>query len=116
MTLLEGHELLIQDAQQRTLGRMTLETVNGDLLSGTFAPGEAFVAVEQLFKDFEEAVNAQALRTVDSIDAAIAELGLRLTATDGSQSIQVHDVQIWSDGGISCRTGGPAASVNGQAA
>ncbi len=93
------------DAQQRLLGRVGVERTEGELVLGTFSAGPAFPAVEHIFHDFEEAANAQALAVVEECDAAIAALGLHLQSPDGSQGIAIHDVQIWSDGGMSCRLG-----------
>jgi hypothetical protein len=56
-----------------------------------------------VFRAFEEAVNSQALAVVDELDAAIATLGLHLRSPDSPQRLDIHDVQIWSDGGITFR-------------
>ena len=91
------------DSQQRQIGQMRVESQEDDLLVGTFVPGPAFPRVEQLFRDFEEAVNAQALHVIDDLDAAIAALGLHLCWPDAREPIAIQDVQIWSDGGMTCR-------------
>jgi hypothetical protein len=62
-------------------------------------------AVERLFEEFEEAVNLQALRLVDELDTEIAALGLYLRTPDGLQRMEIHDVQIWSDGDVTCQLG-----------
>jgi hypothetical protein len=95
----------LMDTQHRQLGQVTVERAENQLLSGKFVPGLAFPAVEPLFRDFEEAVNAQALGVVDQLDRAIAALGLYLCSPDNSQQTPIHDVQIWSDGNITCRLG-----------
>src|SRR5438128_1464990 len=74
-----------------------------DLLCGTFVPGPAFPSVEQLFHEFEAAVEVQALHAIEALDAAIAALGLHLQWPDAREPIAVQDVQIWSDGSITCR-------------
>ncbi len=58
-----------------------------------------------VFQEFEEAVNGQDLGVVERLDSGIAALGLHLRSPEGSLLTDVHDVQIWSDGGISCRIG-----------
>jgi hypothetical protein len=40
-----------------------------------FTPGGAFADGEHVFRKFEEAVNFQALRQIDELDAAIGALG-----------------------------------------
>ena len=39
---------------------------------------------------------------VEELDADMAGLGLRLRC-EGSEPLEVRDVQIWTDGGFSCR-------------
>jgi hypothetical protein len=96
---------------------MTVESATADLITGAFQPGLDFAAVEHLFRDFEEAVNSQALAAVETLDAAIATLGCCLVLPDGSECLAVHDLQIWSDGGFSCRPGTEACSpLNGAQA
>jgi hypothetical protein len=103
------------DVHQRQVGEMVLERSEEKLLFGKFIPGRAFSEVELLFRGFEEAVNLQALRKVDELDAAIGALGLYLRSPDGSQEFAIRDVQIWSDGSITCRLLGPAlADVDGS--
>ena len=98
------------DAQERHIGQIVIERSEAELVFGKFVPGSDFPAVRQLFLDFEEAVNLQALSVVDELDSAIEALGLRLHLPGGSQQIAVHDVQIWSDGSITCRVSDPAQS------
>lgn len=93
----------ILDGQQRQIGQFMIDRSKDDLLFGKFTPGPAFFTVEHLFRQFEEAVNAQALGVVDELDAAISALGLHFSSPDGLQDIGIHDVQIWSDGDITCK-------------
>jgi hypothetical protein len=51
----------------------------------------------------EDATDLQALHKVDELDAVIDALGLHLRWVDGSQELPIRDVQIWSDGAMSCR-------------
>jgi len=102
-------------AHQRQVGEIVIERSEEKLLFGKFIPGRAFSDVEHLFRDFEKAVNLQALRKVDELDTAISALGLYLKSPDGSQELPINDVQIWSDDSITCRLLGPALSeVNGR--
>jgi hypothetical protein len=91
------------DTEQRQLGQMRIERQAEDLLYGTFMPGPAFPNVAQLFHEFEAAVEVQALPVIETLDAAIAALGLHLRWPEAREPITVQDVQIWSDGTITCR-------------
>ena len=99
------------DAEGRQVGQIVIERSEDKLVFGKFTPGPTFPAVQHLFREFEEAVDLQALSVVDELDAAIDALGLHLRSPDGSQRVEIHDVQIWSDGGITCRLGGPTLST-----
>jgi len=98
-----GYSLELMDTGQRPLGQMRIVRQEEDLLYGTFVPGPAFPSVEQLFHEFEAAVEVQALHAIEALDAAIAALGLHLQWPDAREPIAVQDVQIWSDGSITCR-------------
>jgi len=111
-----GESFRLLDGQGRCLGEFRVDSSEGDLLGGRFVPGPDFASAERLFRDFEEAANAQALPLLDDLDAAIASLQLRLQAAGGAAVIPVRDVQIWTDGNMSCRPAAvPAPVVNGAA-
>ncbi|MFN8494793.1 MAG: hypothetical protein U0350_44735 [Caldilineaceae bacterium] len=102
MKLVEDR-LYLLDAKQRWIGELEIEQIVDNLISGLFVPGPDFPAVAEIFQKFEEAVNVQALSVVDNLDAEIARLGLRLCLPDKIECVAIHDVQIWSDGNITCR-------------
>ena len=105
----------LMDTQQRHIGQMQIEHQEDDLLVGTFVPGPGFPSVKRLFRDFEEAVDVQALHVIDELDAAIAALGLYLRRPDVAEPIAIQDVQIWSDGGMTCRLCGQSTTLaNGE--
>lgn len=87
------------------LGHMQMARQEGDVLFGTFHPEAAFQYVAPLFRDFEASVDAQALHALETFDAAIAALGLHLRDPITCEAYAVVDVQIWSDGGMTCRLG-----------
>jgi hypothetical protein len=97
-----GQPLPLMDAQKRHIGNVVPDRQESGLLSGTFSAGTSFPSVASLFQAFEEAADNQALAAVDWLDREIAALGLRLELPDG-QIVPVSDVQIWSDGNMSCR-------------
>ena len=98
------------DARQRQIGKIRIERQEDDLIFGTFIPGPAFSSVEQLFREFEEAVDVQALHVIDDLDTTIATLGLHLRCLEVMEPIQIRDVQIWSNGSITCRLCSQSAS------
>ena len=103
-------------AEKRSLGQVVIERSEEDCCFGSFTPRSAFSAVQPLFRDFEEAVNLQALSIVDELDEAIRALGLHICLPDGSQPVAVEDVQIWSDGRISFKVDSPTAAHLGTPA
>jgi hypothetical protein len=50
------------------------------------------------------------LHVIDELDAAIGALGLYLCWPDVPEPIVIQDVQIWSDGGITCRLCGQSTT------
>jgi hypothetical protein len=91
------------DWQGQQLGHIEIERGEDNLIYGRFIPSPAFSAVQPLFQEFEEAVNLQALSVIDELDRAIEALGLQVYVPGDPQGIAAHDVQIWSDGSITCR-------------
>lgn len=107
-----GYIVDLVDTEQRQIGQMRIERQEEELLWGTFVPGPAFPSVEQLFREFEAAVEVQALHVIEPLDAAIAALGLHLQRSNVREPMAVQDVQIWSDGTMTCRLcEPPVASV-----
>jgi hypothetical protein len=99
------------DRQEQQLGQIEIERREENLIFGRFVPGPAFPAVQHFFQEFEEAVNLQALSVIDELDTAIAALGLHLHTPSDSQRIEARDVQIWSDGSITCRVSSTTLSA-----
>jgi hypothetical protein len=115
MPLQAEHVVQLVDRQGQHLGQITIEQIEADLVRGQFLPGPAFPSVQHLFQAFEEAVDMQALSVIDELDAAIARLGLCVSLSSDGQWMEVHDVQIWSDGSITCRIGSATVSAqNGE--
>lgn len=111
-----GQKLQLIDDKQRSVGKVRIDSQVDQLLTGEFVSGTTFSLVEELFHQFEEAVDVQALGIVDQLDKQIAALGLQLYSPEHGQSIKIHDVQIWRDGGFSCRLLiEPTWTVNGLA-
>ena len=113
MTMEAGQMLKFSDSERRRIGDLTVERRENDLVFAHIEPGPDFTSVEPLFRAFEEAVELQARKRVDELDAEIAALKLHLTTADGSESVPIRDVQIWSDGEMSCRIAADAAGDDG---
>jgi hypothetical protein len=111
MQLQIGQVVHLVDRQDQQMGQIEIERREENLIFGRFVPGPAFSTVQSLFQEFEEAVNLQALSVIDGLDSAIAALGLHLHTLSDSQRIEAHDVQIWSDGSITCRVGSATLSA-----
>jgi hypothetical protein len=110
MELKVGQLIHLMDSSGRQIGQVVIERSEGDLVTGEFSPGPAFTEVQGLFQAFEEAADLQALSAVDELDTQIGSLGLHARDPDDSQCIGVHDLQIWSDGGVSFRLGTPSSA------
>jgi hypothetical protein len=99
------------DRRGQRMGQIEIDRREEDLISGRFIPGPAFSTVQHFFQEFEEAVELQALSVVDALDTAIAALGLRVHTPGEPQYIEVHDVQICSNGRITYREGSATLSA-----
>jgi hypothetical protein len=111
MQLQVEHIVQLVDRQGEQMGAIEIERREEDLIFGRFIPGPAFSTVRQLFQEFEEAVNLQALSVIDELDTAIAALGLHVYTPGDPQRLEAHDVQIWSDGSITYRVSGATLSA-----
>jgi hypothetical protein len=116
MQLQAKQTVYLVTAEKRPIGQIVIERSEEDCFFGSFTPRSAFSVVQPLFRDFEEAVNLQALSVVDELDNAIRALGLHIRLADDSQHVAVDDVQIWSDGRISFRVDSPTPSRAGPPA
>ncbi len=93
----------LTDAAGRHLGSTRVESVSEGLVLGEFTPGPGYPAVEAVFRHFADVVDQQAFTYADEAEAAIARLGITIRSEGRGGSIPVHDVQIYPDGGFSCR-------------
>jgi hypothetical protein len=105
-------QLVDQKGQQ--IGQIEIERREENLIFGRFVPGPAFATVRPLFQKFEEAVNLQALSMVDELDTTIAALALHVQLPGGSQCVEAHDIQIWSDGSVTYRVSGATLSAKDE--
>lgn len=95
------------DRQNRELGRVVIERVDGDLVFGQFTPGPHYTEVERLFAEYVEAANEQLLSRVGELDEAITVLDLHLRSAGRADLPAIHDVQI-GPSRINFRTRSPA--------
>ncbi len=93
----------LTDAAGAVLGSARVESVSAGLILGDFTPGPGFRAVEAVFRHFADVVDQQAFTYADEAEAAVARLGIAIRPSGRGEPIPVHDVQIYPDGGFSCR-------------
>ncbi len=104
--------LIVTDALDRSLGHVRVESVEGDFLMGEFTPGPDYGEVEPIFTRFSEMVEQFSLSFLDQIESKIAELGIRVSSKTSTRPTFVDSVQIYSDGGFSCRLPVAASVAN----
>jgi len=92
----------LRTASGLCLGWFVTEDRDGEYTRGTFTPGPDFAAVEPMFRHFEELVNDQVLSLTDRAMAEIDRLGITAISPAG-RAVEVHDVQLYSDGVASYR-------------
>jgi hypothetical protein len=51
---------------------------------------------------------------VDELDTTIAALALHVQLPGGSQCVEAHDIQIWSDGSVTYRVSGATLSAKDE--
>jgi hypothetical protein len=107
-----NERLALSDARGTVLGTVAVEDVCGDAILGAFVPGPGFAAFVELFRRFDEHVEAGALAVLPGIESEIAALGL-CVARAGEAPVPADVVQIYSDGGFSCRPRVPV-TLNGS--
>jgi len=108
-----NEQLSLSDARGTVLGTITVEEVCGAAILGAFAPGPGFGAFAETFRRFDEHVEAGALAILPGIESEIAALGL-CVARPGEDAVPADVVQIYSDGGFSCRPRVPVLHNGGS--
>src|SRR3954451_4714129 len=102
-TATETIVLGVADALGRDLGSVAVESVHEGLIIGEFTPGPDYPAVEPVFREFSQMVEDFTLSLIDEAAAAIDRLGVTVRADASRPPVPVWDVQIYPDGGFSCR-------------
>ncbi len=92
------------------LGSIEVEKIEDGLVLGEFTPGPDYPVVKPHFLYFEELVEGQVLSLTDQAMEVIDGLGIIMSLPNGHHP--VRDIQIYSDGGFSCRL--PVAALNGK--
>jgi hypothetical protein len=107
-----GDQLTLTQPDGTPLGVADIDSVDGPVVLGSFRPTPEFGRVSALFHEFEECVEFAALAVLPDIERRIADLGLRIQRA-GEPGIRIDDLQIFTDGGFSCRPV-VAAGLNGR--
>ncbi len=98
-------ELGLFDQQGRWFGQVRVESIDSDWVCGKLIPSLVYAQVEQLFRDFEDAVNHQEFTRADEIyESNIEPLGLQLRSANGLPPIAIWDVQIMNVSDFCCKT------------
>ena len=103
MTFEIGQVLTLLDGQTRRIGDIAIEGLEDNLLFARMRTGPDFAIAEPLFRAFEEAVELQALKKVNDLVAEIRAMELQRVSADGKHTVPIHNVQVWSDGRMTCR-------------
>ena len=93
----------VSDSVGRDLGTVEVESIADGLVIGEFTPGSDYSQVEAVFCAFADMVEAFSLHHIDRATADIENVGVTIRAHPARPPVAVHDVQIYSDGGFSCR-------------
>lgn len=102
-TVTETIILGVSDQLGRELGSVEVESISDGLVLGEFVPGPDYPAVEAVFRTFAEMVEMNSLHFVGEAAEAINQIGVTIRAHPSRPPIAVWDVQIYPDGGFSCR-------------
>jgi hypothetical protein len=111
-TVTETITLGVSDLRGRELGTVAIESVQNGLVAGEFAPGPDYAEVEPAFRALADMVDQNSFHFIDEVMGVIAQLGVTIRADPSRPPIRVHDVQIYPDGGFSCRL--PSTGMNGK--
>jgi hypothetical protein len=107
MTLQPQQRVFLRDQAEVRLGHVDIDEVQDNLIYGRFTATPGFVRVQQLFEDYQQAVNQQLFSLVDDLEDRMANMGLQLESLNGSPMPPIHNVQIGS-GRITFRVSVPA--------
>lgn len=113
-TATETIVLGLSDSAGRDLGTVAVESIRDGLIVGDFTPGPDYPAVEPAFRAFSEMVEDFSLSLIDHAAEAIARIGVTVRADASHPPVAVWDVQIYPDGGFSCRLPPKPAERNGH--
>ena len=91
------------DSHGHYLGDVVIERIEGNRVFGRFSCAVGFDSLEDLFREFENAVNDQIFSVVDELASKIEALDLRLASSDGNEQLGLFDVQIMNTHDFCCR-------------
>ena len=85
------------------IGKVQIEEIKEGRIHGEFVPSEQFGEYEPIFRRYTEIVEGQAFTYLDQIESEIARLGITIQFDESDAPEHVYSVQIFTDGGFSCR-------------
>lgn len=91
-----GQLVRLFDRHHRFLGDIQVESIENNLILGSFKPAPDYQSVEPIFEEHVACVNDMVLSVAAQLEEKIAALGLYVTAIDGTPLRAIDDVQIGS--------------------
>ena len=102
-TLTATKTLRVLSPGRLDLGTVHIEDIKEGRIHGEFVPSEHFGTYEPIFRRYTEIVEEQAFTYLDQIESEIARLGITIQFDETDEPERVYGVQIFTDGGFSCR-------------
>ncbi|MFS2166197.1 hypothetical protein [Variovorax sp. Varisp62] len=92
-------KFFLKNPEKKKMGEIVVISRENMLLLGNFLPTTEFQPCEELFREFECAVNDQLFKEVERLEEAIQGLNFYLTDSPLDENIfEIEDLQIMKDG------------------
>lgn len=92
-------KFFLKNPEKKKMGEIVVISRENMLLLGNFLPTTEFQPYEELFREFECAVNDQLFKEVERLEEAIQGLNFYLTDSPLDENIfEIEDLQIMKDG------------------
>ncbi|MFN7925826.1 MAG: hypothetical protein U0Q16_37340 [Bryobacteraceae bacterium] len=90
-----GANCSLADYSGVRLGSVRIDRVDGDRVFGKLERFAGFESVRALFRDLDEAIDANVMCAVNEIEQEVEDLGLHLVAVGGGRLPAIHHVQVY---------------------
>jgi hypothetical protein len=102
-TLTATKTLSVLTPDRGIIGTVQISSIEEGRVHGEFIPAARFDEYEPIFRRYTEIVENQAFTYLDQIESEIARLGITIRFEETDAPERVYNVQIFTDGGFSCR-------------